>query len=141
MRNEISISKLSKMTIDEIEQNDNCYLFYDWFCKDTSLKNKANRMLGIVKKIYKTKTSLVDFDNSYVFFKNNCPCYGDGRLYDSFSICDIETGDVKFFIAPRNPFGKVEICYKGHGFESDTKPIELNKLSDLYNWFKNNTEI
>ena len=30
----------------------------------------------------------------YVFFKNNCPYVG--ALYDQFSICDIESGDVLF---------------------------------------------
>ena len=66
--------------------------WYDWFCKDSSLAEKTEylgkKVLSILdsKKFDKTKT--------YVFFKNNCPCVGP--LYDHFSICDIESGDVLY---------------------------------------------
>lgn len=68
--------------------------WYDWWCKDSSLANKTKalgkKVLTIMdsKKFDKTKT--------YVFFKNNCPCVG--ALYDHFSICDIETGDVLYCV-------------------------------------------
>ena len=66
--------------------------WYDWFCSDSALAAKTeylgNKVLSILdsKKFDKTK--------SYVFFKNNCPCVGP--LYDQFSICDIEAGDVLY---------------------------------------------
>jgi len=40
----------------------------------------------------------IDTEKHFVFFKNNCP--GQGRLYDDFRICDIETGDVVFCVIP-----------------------------------------
>lgn len=66
--------------------------WYDWFCSDGALAAKTeylgNKVLSILnsKKFDKTKV--------YVFFKNNCPMVG--KLYDQFSICDIESGDVLF---------------------------------------------
>ena len=72
--------------------------WYDWFCKDSSLKNKT-QFLG-KKLISLIPTNLFDIEKTYVFFKNNCPL--DGNLYDSFSICNIENGDVLFWITPSN---------------------------------------
>ena len=72
--------------------------WYDWFCKDQSLCNKTRSLGTKVKQL--SKSSKVDIDNTYVFFKNNCPV--NGPLYDSFSFCDIESGDVLFWITPRS---------------------------------------
>ena len=69
--------------------------WWDWFCRDTSLKNKTKRLGNFVCRLKGGKR--VDLDNDYVFFKNNCPLIGP--LYDSISICDLEKGEVKFFIA------------------------------------------
>ena len=53
------------------------------------------------------KNSLkVDIDDDYVFFKNNCPM--SFNLYDSFSICSIKTGDVKYWIANKCPYEKTK---------------------------------
>jgi len=71
--------------------------WYDWFCKSDSLRGKTYSMMGKVKQL--AKSEMVNIDTMYVFFKNNCPMYGN--LYDSFSICDLESGDVLFYIAPR----------------------------------------
>lgn len=66
--------------------------WYDWFCKDYALLGKT-RVLG--KKVVEIADSgRFDKNTCYVFFKNNCPCVGP--LYDQFSICDIETGEVLF---------------------------------------------
>lgn len=64
--------------------------WYDWFCKDKSLRNKTKLMGNIIKQI--KSGGKVDLDKTYVFFKNNCPC--GYSLYDDFRICDIETGNV-----------------------------------------------
>jgi hypothetical protein len=70
--------------------------WYDWFCRDTSLKSKT-QALG-KKMLQLMKSDKIDTDKHYVWFKNNCPMYG--RLYDDFRIADMETGDVIYTIIP-----------------------------------------
>jgi len=66
--------------------------WYDWFCKDESLRKKTQSM---GKKVVQLLDSpRINPDKMYVFFKNNCPVVGP--LYDQFSICDMQTGDVVF---------------------------------------------
>ena len=89
--------------------------WYDWFCKDSSLKNKT-QFLG-KKLISLLPTNLFDIEKTYVFFKNNCPL--DGNLYDSFSICNIENGDVLFWITPSN----------GHYGFHHRKPIVCDNIN------------
>ena len=68
--------------------------WYDWFCRVHSLRQKT-AYLG--KKVVSIKDSKrFDADKSYVFFKNNCPMVG--KLYDQFSICDMESDDVLFCV-------------------------------------------
>ena len=75
--------------------------WYDWFCKDNSLKNKTKRMGNIIKQL--KPGGKVDLENSYVWFKNNCPLVGN--LYDDFRIADLES-DVTLMViqinAPRH---------------------------------------
>lgn len=73
-----------------------CLVWYDWFCRDTSLRNKTINLTKRLKSLL--PSPLIDQDTMYVFFKNNCPLYG--KLYDDFRICDLETGDVIFCIIP-----------------------------------------
>lgn len=68
--------------------------WYDWFCRTESLANKTKTLGRKVDAI--KSSSRFDASKTYVFFKNNCPCVG--ALYDQFSICDIETGDVLFCV-------------------------------------------
>ncbi len=67
--------------------------WYDWFCKDHTLGNRTKKMISMVKAA--AKSPAVDPDKVYVFFKNNCPM--SGPLYDSFSICSLDKGDVLFW--------------------------------------------
>ena len=66
--------------------------WYDWFCKDSALAGKTKKLGAKVCKIENSKR--FNKETSYVFFKNNCPFFG--ALYDQFSICDIESGDVLY---------------------------------------------
>lgn len=71
-------------------------MFYDWFCKDTSLAKKAGRLLAKLRTI--TPSPRFDSLKHYVFFKNNCPM--DGTLYDDFRICDVISGEVVYCVVP-----------------------------------------
>ena len=95
------------LIIDSQGQNDECYNFYDWFCKDSSLQNKSWKLMKQVKTFLKHNPQ-IDLLTHYVFFKNNCPV--NGPLYDDFRICNIETGDVVYTVIPKcGHSGKAEI--------------------------------
>ena len=72
------------------------YFFYDWFCQEKALKIKSKLLMTKAEKVM-TKLGL-DPETHYVFFKNNCPAVG--KLYDSFSICKMDGGDVVIWCAP-----------------------------------------
>jgi hypothetical protein len=78
--------------------DDNCYNFYDWFCRDKSLKAKSEKLFKQTRKFVEKFN--IDVDKHYVFFKNNCPMRG--QLYDDFRICDIESGDVVWTVIPKS---------------------------------------
>lgn len=52
--------------------------FYDWFCQDKALKNKAKAM--IPKLRFLLSQGILNGKTTAVIFKNNCPLYGS--LYD-----------------------------------------------------------
>ena len=109
--------------------------WYDWFCKDTSLAKKTANLGSKVCKI--SDSRLFDMEKTYVFFKNNCPLVG--ALYDQFSICDIETGDVLFCIQhlEKGSHGcknaHWEVYESAFGFE---KPVINGKWNDVLKYFK-----
>ena len=113
--------------------DDRCFYFYDWFCRDTSLERKANALMRKVKKF--VKAAKVDLDKTYVFFKNNCPLYG--TLYDDFRICDRETGDVIYTVAPSLGYerskGEAEVWGRANNFKEPL--VNAKSWKDLItNW-------
>lgn len=103
-----------------------CWNFYDWFCKESSLKNKAVSLMKKVKRFVTAHN--IDLDKHYVWFKNNCPMRGS--LYDDFRISDIETGENKYVVTAKS--GHTGMA-EWHGPENRyTKPIlSGKKFSDL----------
>ena len=103
-----------------------CFVFYDWFCRDSSLKNKSIKLFKQVKLFVKMKD--VDLDNTYVFFKNNCPV--GGSLYDDFRICNYDSGNVIYSVTSKSGHtGKAELWGKDNNFE---EPIKTGKtFTDL----------
>ena len=103
-------------TLDE-----RCHYFYDWFCKDASLKLKAKLLMAKAKKIVPLLN--IDVDATYVIFKNNCPL--TGQLYDDFRICDAETGDVIYTITPacghKHTKGECDIWSRNNNFRETWK--------------------
>lgn len=120
---------MSKLTITEFLANPNvggrdengdfdCGIWYDWFCKEQALNRRGNALLKKVQSI--AKSNKFDNDKCYVFFKNNCPM--SGPLYDSFSICDIETGDVLFWVTAKSGHsGLAEVASKDSGYKTIIK--------------------
>ena len=108
----------------EGDQND-CFNFYDWFCKDAALERKANILFPKVKKFI--ESTQVDILDTYVFFKNNCP--GAGPLYDDFRICNEK--EVIYTVIPKcSHSGQAEIWGKndsGH-FECLKRAETFSKL-------------
>lgn len=140
MDKEIPLSKLVKMTQDEIAKADRCQLFYDWFCKDASLPGKSKRLMASVRAIVKTGTKMFDPDKTYVFFKNNCPC--EGGLYDDLRICDIESGDVLFNVCPSDPWcgNRPRVAFDSDdGKDRWSDPLVFDSMKDLKAWFKDPT--
>ena len=81
----ISINQLLKNPEKEIKEA-RCHLFYDWFCSDTALVNRALKFIPLLQLL--VDKGLLDGDSNYVWFKNNCPM--DGKLYDDMRISTIE---------------------------------------------------
>ena len=108
--------------IDSEGDQNTCYNFYDWFCKDSALERKANILFPKVKKFI--ESTQVDILDTYVFFKNNCPV--NGPLYDDFRICD-ENG-VLFTVIPKcGHSGKAEIWGK-----NDSGVFECLKQAETF---------
>ena len=103
--------------------------WYDWFCKDSALKNKTISLGKKVKQI--AESSKVDKENMYVFFKNNCPM--SGPLYDDFRICDIETGNVIYNVTPRSGHtGEAEVYGEENEFQA---PLAHGSWKDIKEFF------
>lgn len=107
--------------------------WYDWFCKDSSLRNKTYSLAPKVKQI--AASSKIDCEKSYVFFKNNCPM--NGSPYDDFRICDLVTGDVLYTITPRSGHkhlkGKASQVW---GLENNFKePLVVGTWRDVRKFF------
>ena len=102
--------------------------WFDWFCKDSSLV-KRTKTLG-KKVIQIAKGNKFNNDENYVFFKNNCPM--NGGTYDSFSICDIENGDVQFWIGKPSYSDKWEVCGPANEFK---EPLFAGSWLEVKKWF------
>lgn len=108
--------------------------WYDWFCKDTSLVRKTQKMGNIIKQI--KDGGKVNLVNSYVWFKNNCPL--NGPLYDDFRIASLENGDVQFTV-------QIDCCWNKHKYAVygrtpdgvghwDVPLFESNSIKELTTW-------
>ena len=116
--------------LDSDGSESSCYNFYDWFCKDSSLENRAKRLMPTARRF--AQKMGIDLDTHYVFFKNNCPM--SGPLRDDFRICEVETGDVVWTVTP-NHQGRCEIwgsenhfsepIYEGYGISGFYHEREL----------------
>lgn len=108
-------------TLDE-----ECYYFYDWFCKDASLKAKFEKLFPKVKAF--VEAAKVDQDKYYFWFKNNCPMVG--VLYDDFRISKVGSDINEWVCAIRN--GE-HTLYQGPGW---SEPLLAGSWREVLNHFK-----
>lgn len=104
--------------------------WYDWFCSDSSLKNRTKKFFTLILGI--KDGGKVDL-NWEGWFKNNCPVHGP--LYDDFRISSEDRNE--FVICYKEPFkgacGKTWSVYTpDNGYE---KPIALfDNVYQLLSW-------
>jgi len=81
--NQLSINQLLEKPI---ENTNNYFEFYDWFCKTETLSSRFDKL--IPKLRFLVSEGLINGDTHYVWFKNNCPL--DGSLYDDIRISTLD---------------------------------------------------
>ena len=99
--------------------------WYDWFCKQSSLRNKTIHLTKKLKQLCLSEK--IDMNKHYVFFKNNC----GNVLYDDFRICCLETGDVQYTVSP-NDHGRATVWGKDNNFD---EPLVEGNWKDVKAFF------
>jgi len=126
---EISINEF---LADPLATKDDCFNFYDWFCRDESLKN---RMLSLKGKVsFLVKSGLIDGNTHYVWFKNNCPAYGD--LYDDIRISRIEDDGYICGLAPKLGYDDSHLKGKCSFWSFSASGDLVEKIFSNYREFK-----
>ena len=114
--------------------------WWDWFCKDSSLRNKTYKMGRIIQKI--NGKGKVDLDNNYVWFKNNCPL--NGPLYDDFRFAALSDGEVQFTTQIDCCWNKKKYAVYGRrekGASFSKEPLfECDTSKELIEWFNKHWE-
>ncbi len=105
--------------------------WYDWFCRDSSLRNKTKRIGQIIKQF--KETGKVDLDNTYVWFKNNFPL--NGPLFDDFRITDINDNSVIYLIPIQSPWEDAKFVVYGKDDFFNKSLFKTDKQHDLVKWF------
>jgi hypothetical protein len=110
-------------------------MWYDWFCKDTSLHNKGKTLMAKVKQIMLSPR--FNINDNCIWFNNNCPCFG--TLYDDFRIADIETGDVLFCVVPSNghDYDRGKSIVWGHDADGKRDELVRGSWKDVVEFFMN----
>lgn len=128
------VERFNRGDFDSPSRNVQCEAgWYDWWCKDSSLASKTKRLGKCVASIMDSKK--FDKKKTYVFFKNNCPAVG--ALYDQFSICDIESGDVLYCCQhlEKGSHGCEKAHWEVFGENEFHTPLASGTWKDVKNFF------
>jgi len=106
--------------------------WYDWFCKDSSLRNKTKNLSKIMRRI----TNDFILDNYYIWFKNNCPCASP--LYDDVRfepLENIQRNKLYFVIVNDCGYekGKYAVCAARYDYKTEFYTNSLKELMDYIN--------
>lgn len=106
--------------------------WFDWFCKDEKLRDRLYKLAPKVMRISNSRK--INQDTMYVWFKNNCPFYGN--LYDDFRFADIVTGNTLYTVVPKVGHTSKKGISELWGYENDfEKPLVEGKMLDIYKFF------
>lgn len=109
--------------------------FYDWFCPDNELADRADKLIELLKTICWNNKKF-DPAKVYVFFKNSCP--GMGATFDEIKVCDIKDGNVIYDIVPCSGHSrKAEVWGKENDFD---EPIVHGSINDVQRFFAGNLD-
>jgi hypothetical protein len=105
-------------------------LWYDFWCSKRSLSNRAEKLLKKLQEISKSKK--FNRFETYVFFKNNCPAFGD--TYDDFRICDCDGDTPIYTVVPGSSKRLAEVWGRENNFEG---PLVQGTWTEVKQWFLN----
>jgi len=74
---------------DPINNSDEYFGFYDWFCNTDSLESRVFKLVPKVK--FLVEQGIIDADSTYVWFKNICSA--DGTLYDDIRFSTLDDAE------------------------------------------------
>lgn len=111
--------------------------WYDWFCRDTSLRNKTKKMGNIIKQI--KEGGKVNLDKSYVWFKNNCPM--SGPLYDDFRIANIHDGATQLVVQLDSPWEEERYAVYSVDDFFDKSVLLTNSSRELVKWLNGEDDV
>jgi hypothetical protein len=77
---------------------------------------------------------LINPEKVYVFFKNNCPM--SGPTYDSFSICELESEDVIYWITLKSGHTNEAELIVAPDFGENVLPKDKRTVKGIKNYFK-----
>lgn len=128
---------LKSMLANDFESfyNDDNTGFFDWFCPDYELVDRADKLIDLLKKICGNNKKF-DPAKVSVFFQNSCP--GMGATFDEIKVCDIKDGEVLYSIVPRSGHsGEAEVWGKENDFK---EPIVHGGINDIRLFFAGNLD-
>lgn len=134
-----------KPTINQVLENpellnhDECYSFYDWFCKDAALKSRAEAFLPKLK--FLVEQGVLSGEHR-VWFKNNCPM--NGTLYDDMRISDKEDNFLGGFCPKSGHYNMEQPCsvwtLDNPDVENGLLQFEFDTWNDLKKAVKNDAQ-
>ena len=71
----------------------------DWYCSDTSLFNRFKRMRGMIITV--AACPFINSEKVYVNLFNSL--LSNGNSYDNFTICDLDTERILYFVCAKDP--------------------------------------
>jgi len=111
--------------------------WHDWFCKDSTLQRRLKSMAPLV--ISAEKSPLINSDKVRIFFKNNCPMAGP--TYDSFSIVDIESNDVLYWVCKKSTHSNESEIFKFPDFNNNILHKANRNSVGIKNYFRGYNKI